>query len=460
MSSSSNSNGAAAAAQPDVDITAPVVASHNRYLEDNTIQIRARTIPWEECICLGYQRAALITEEELAQIRQFQKSPSTYLAEAPDKYIALLFGLLSKLVRNDTLQNLLVLIDDVLVEKEEHVMAFFAYAQRKGDATLPFHPFIKLLRKDDEFVQLKAAKIITYLVLNADPSYPFDPSDLFVWMTAQLQSTNPGVVDITVQLLQSILSLTQYRLPCYQTPNLVHVLVEILRKGTPNAQMQYQVIYCMWSLTYITDIAQDIQRKHDVIPILIEVVKSAIKEKVVRVIVATLKNMLSKAMQENLAAMFGNKVLNTCENLLARKWSDTEISEDLEYLRDELSKALQSLSTFDEYASEVQSGKLEWSPPHMSENFWKQNAAKLNERDYELLRILSRLIATSTAPLILAVAAHDIGQYVKYAPDGKRIVQEIGAKTQIMELMTNPDSDVRYQALIAVQKFMVNAWNF
>ena len=46
-------------------------------------------------------------------------------------------------------------------------------------------------------------------------------------------------------------------------------------------------------------------------------------------------------------------------------------------------------STFDEYASEVQSGKLEWSPPHMSENFWKQNASKLNERDYELLRFVA-----------------------------------------------------------------------
>ena len=43
-------------------------------------------------------------------------------------------------------------------------------------------------------------------------------------------------------------------------------------------------------------------------------------------------------------------------------------------------------STFDEYASEVRSGKLEWSPPHLSEQFWKQNAGRLNEKDFELLR--------------------------------------------------------------------------
>ncbi|TPX32306.1 hypothetical protein SeMB42_g07636 [Synchytrium endobioticum] len=455
MSSSPACPASSANGQEHVDITAPLVASHNRYLEDTTVQIRARTILLE-----GYVRAGLITEEVFDQIRQFQKSPAIYLAEAPDKYIALLFGLLSKLAQSDTLQNLLVLIDDVLTEKEEHVAAFFAHAQRKGDPTLPFQPFVKLLRKDDEFLQLKAAKIITYLLLHAPPSYSFDPSDLFVWMTTELQSTNPGVVDITVQLLQSILSLSQYRLPCYQTTNLVHALVDVLRKGAPNAQMQYQVIYCLWSMTFIPEIAQEIQRKHDIMPALIDIVKSAIKEKVVRVVVATLKNLLSKGMQDNLAAFFGNKVLNVCENLLARKWSDPEITEDLDFIKEELSKCLQSLSTFDEYASEVRSGKLEWSPPHTSENFWKQNAAKLNERDYELLRVLSRLIATSTSPLILAVAAHDIGQYVKYAPDGKRIVQEIGAKTQIMELMTHPDSAVRYEALLAVQKLMINAWNY
>jgi hypothetical protein len=40
-----------------------------------------------------------------------------------------------------------------------------------------------------------------------------------------------------------------------------------------------------------------------------------------------------------------------------------------------------------------------------------------------------------------------------------RFIQDIGAKNQIMELMTHQDPDVRYQALIAVQKFMTNSWN-
>lgn len=39
-----------------------------------------------------------------------------------------------------------------------------------------------------------------------------------------------------------------------------------------------------------------------------------------------------------------------------------------------------------------------------------------------------------------------------------RFLQEIGAKQRIMELMTYEDSEVRYQALLAVQKYMTHAW--
>ena len=43
-------------------------------------------------------------------------------------------------------------------------------------------------------------------------------------------------------------------------------------------------------------------------------------------------------------------------------------------------------STFDVYESEVKSGNLEWSPPHLSDAFWKSNASKLNENDHVLLK--------------------------------------------------------------------------
>lgn len=45
-----------------------------------------------------------------------------------------------------------------------------------------------------------------------------------------------------------------------------------------------------------------------------------------------------------------------------------------------------TISTFEVYASELETGMLQWSPSHLSENFWKQNAGRLNEDNQKLLR--------------------------------------------------------------------------
>ena len=42
--------------------------------------------------------------------------------------------------------------------------------------------------------------------------------------------------------------------------------------------------------------------------------------------------------------------------------------------------------TYDEYTSELASGHLSWTPVHESDDFWKENATRLNAKDYEQLR--------------------------------------------------------------------------
>jgi V-type H+-transporting ATPase subunit H len=68
--------------------------------------------------------------------------------------------------------------------------------------------------------------------------------------------------------------------------------------------------------------------------------------------------------------------------------------------------------------------------------------------------LLVRLLSTSSDASILAIACHDLGQYAKYSgKDGKKRLQDLGAKQKIMELMTHQNQDVRYQALSATQKY-------
>ncbi|KAI8928767.1 armadillo-type protein [Entophlyctis helioformis] len=440
-----------AAVQPatdDVSTDSPIVASHNDYLLDQTNSIRSRTIPWE-----GYQRAGLINETELAQIRQFEKSPAAALAQAGEDYVDLFVALLGKLVRADTLQTILVILDDILRDSPQTASLFFK------DGKQPFGTFFRLLKKEDEFTQLKAANLATHLALcYAETHAPADITELFAWIAFNLASSNSSIVDLASQYLMSLLGVGEYREAFYNCPGGMEAVVAALQRSPITAQLQYQLIYSIWLLTFIESIAKDILRHHKILPLLADVARSAIKEKVVRVVVSTYRNLITKAPSENIIAMLGNKILPLCETLATRKYSDTEINEDLVLIVEQLSHNVASLTTFDEYASEVRAGRLEWSPTHQSEQFWKANAARLNESDYELVKLLATLLNTATDPVVLAVASHDIGQYVKYYPTGKRVVQEMGAKTKVMELMAHENADVRYHALMAVQKFMANAW--
>ena len=77
------------------------------------------------------------------------------------------------------------------------------------------------------------------------------------------------------------------------------------------------------------------------------------------------------------------------------------------------------MSSWDMYAKEVASGKLEWSPSHKSENFWRDNRANPNPNpnpnqvnvvgDFALVSCLGwglrgAAIATTTAQCVATAA--------------------------------------------------------
>ena len=114
--------------------------------------------------------------------------------------------------------------------------------------------------------------------------------------------------------------------------------------------------------------------------------------------------------------------------------------------------------TYDEYRSELLSGHLSWTPVHESDLFWKENATKLNDKDYELLkyvsnirtsstsfsliprRILIKLLNESTDATVLAVASHDLGQYVKHYERGKKWVTSSFTKHERTNHGLSPES--------------------
>ena len=132
-----------------------------------------------------------------------------------------------------------------------------------------------------------------------------------------------------------------------------------------------------------------------------------------------LQNLVTKAPSDNLPAMLVAQLLPFVKNLSQRKWSDEDIGGDVQFLKEELTTHFQNLTyvfyflslspththhisdlacvfkrTYDEYILELASRHLSWTPVHESDDFWKENATKLNEKDHEQLKSVGESVCT------------------------------------------------------------------
>ncbi|KAI3381844.1 hypothetical protein SNEBB_003585 [Seison nebaliae] len=230
-------------------------------------------------------------------------------------------------------------------------------------------------------------------------------------------------------------------------------------------QIHYQICFVFWQLTYEKDFAEQIS-KPKYLAAFTELIGDSAREKVVRIVCALLRNLLDvvedKEMRKNNAVtMVHLKVLRRLSIYTeGKEIKDIELKDDLEYICKELEVRIDGISSFDEYQAEIKTRQLEWSPVHKSEKFWAENAHNLNANNYELIRILIQCLKENKDPLSICVAAHDLGQYVRYYGRGKHVLEQLGGKQIIMALLTHPDTNVRYQALLAVQKIMVHNWEY
>lgn len=54
--------------------------------------------------------------------------------------------------------------------------------------------------------------------------------------------------------------------------------------------------------------------------------------------------------------------------------------------------------------------------------FWKENAEKFEEKDFQILRVLLKLLEASRETRTLAVGCHDLGMFITHHAHGRSIV--------------------------------------
>lgn len=227
-------------------------------------------------------------------------SPSS---EAATEYIILLLSLLRKISRIDTLQFLLVRLDDYISS-----LPFSAATKVEPLKLDLFNVCSGMLQKEDEFTQLKTAKIITELFCfyfrgkKEDSSLLAFLPQTMAWCMQQIEYFDQNgkfgaSADMGLQIIQALLRIIPLRsqIFSYKSGEVLKVLARILRNNADAAspQMTYSVCCCLWLLSFIPEASYDIHFKYSLISTLLEVLRNAIKEKVVRITLLLIKNILA-----------------------------------------------------------------------------------------------------------------------------------------------------------------------
>jgi len=215
----------------------------------------------------------------------------------------------------------------------------------------------------------------------------------------------------------------------------------------------YKCLFSVWMLSFNPTCLAALE-KTQVASMLKDTFLNSRVEKVIRIGLNALRNCLKS--KELSAQIVEKGAMEPLQQLEFEKWRDPELYDEIRDMCSLVSARVNELSNFDRYEKEISSGNLQWGFIH-SEKFWNENVMKFEKDEFRAIKTLAGLLSSNN-PTTLAVACHDIGEFVRLHPVGKRTVGKVGAKDSVMSLMSHPDREVAREALLCVQKLMLNRW--
>ncbi|KAK5098335.1 H(+)-transporting V1 sector ATPase subunit H [Lithohypha guttulata] len=463
------------------------------YLSSLQNNIRARPIPWD-----GAVRAGNLSEEQLKIIKSVDKVRKEQRKQTielnTDPYATLLAGgesgpsVLEKAQkRQDIIQYILVLATDLIAD----VPVLATTILQRTD---PYKQYLALLgssNNPEDAVPLLAATFLANLIafsLTSSSKAVERDSDalpkLYSYLSTLVKSQDAGLQDIGVQHMSTVLRSSSAKETFWKQKNdTIAPLFDILRKaagaakdtdstlwsgaasvrsadtrfgGGVGLQLMYHILLVIWQLSFEAElVGPGLEEDEEIVPLYVQLLRMSPKEKTTRLLLATLHNLLEANKKTLIPIATTARLPALLANLATRHLTDDDAKEDLDALDQMLDEYTKGQTTFDEYADEVQSGHLRWSPPHRSATFWKENARKILQ-DKELPKKLAEITGKKweSDKKVLAIACNDIGNLVREVPEHRTTLEKLGLKVRVMELMTDADESVRWESLKAVGEWM------
>ncbi|KAF1528265.1 V-type proton ATPase subunit H, partial [Eudyptula minor] len=361
-------------------------------------------------------RGQMISGEDCEFIQRFEQKRNPEekqeLLQTEGNQCAKTFiNLMTHISKEQTVQYILTMVDDMLQENHQRVCIFFDYAKRGKNTAWSY--FLPMLNRQDLFTVHMAARIIAKLA--AWGRELMEGSDLnyyFNWIKTQLSSqklrgTGASVetgavstsdssqyVQCVAGCLQLMLRVNEYRFAWVEADG-VNCIMGVLSNKC-GFQLQYQMIFCVWLLAFSPQMCEYL-RRYNIVPVLSDILQESVKEKVTRIILAAFR----VSVCQSHCASLSNEIKQGC---IARQLGRKKKREKVEGL-----SSLYSTSSNSEVIKKN---------PNQNKKPPNQNLGLDCFKSFP--RILTKLLEVSDDPQVLAVAAHDVGEYVRHYPRGKR----------------------------------------
>jgi len=239
-----------------------------------------------------------------------------------------------------------------------------------------------------------------------------------------------------------------------------------------STQKLYEVLFLVWSLSFImihSSTCKESFTRSDIVLVLVDLLKVRPREKLVRLALSTLRNLLCTQSEgtSNLDAEMNSEneltekelislgLVKEVKNLKTCGYTDPDIIDDLEFLENRLLEICNDMTSWDYYKNELESNKLKWGSLH-TPKFLQENVRCFEGRNLDF-KVLKRLLVHihSNDHETCAVACFDIGEFVRNYPNGKSIITNFGVKDQLLDLIDHPSLEVQREALRCLSRILL-----
>lgn len=365
----------------------------------------------------------------------------------------------------------------------------------------PYKPLLPLLKQSanpEEPIPLLASSVLSSLLSHALIAQPKSTPEidealpkLYSYIAELSKTSDSNLQDIGVQEYSALLRTSKSRQQFWkQRSETLGPLIDVLRTATGGKdtdstaynggstgtsirsateanikigggvglQLLYHVLMVIWQLSFEGKlVGKGLDEEHDIVPLYTQLLRVSPKEKTTRLLLGTLNNLLAHNKNTLMPAALPAKLPSVLANLKTRHLTDQDLLEDLDNLSELMKEYTSSQTTFSEYASEVKSGHLRWSPPHKSADFWRENARQIIEEEKgELCRKLAEILGKdwSNDKQVLAIGCNDVAFMVKECPEKRQQLEKMGLKARVMALMQDENESVRWESLRAVGEWL------